>query len=172
MNRSGDQAELSRLVLEHMEEALRLATRLCGDPHDAEDVVQEALYRAARGWKSFRRESKFRTWLFRIVVNAFRDERRGRKESGVLPADLPDPRYDQSAATAAGELEAHVAACVDRLPPRQREVVVLRIAEELPVAEVARILKTNESNVHATLYAARQRLKQLLAPYLDHVHRE
>jgi RNA polymerase sigma-70 factor (ECF subfamily) len=171
MTRSGDKAELSRLVLEHMEDALRLATRLCGDPHDAEDVVQEALYRAARGWKSFRRESRFRTWLFRIVVNAFRDSCRGRRVADVLPADLADRRDDLAAATQAKELEARVAACVERLPPRQREVVVLRIVEELPVAEVARILKTNEANVYATLHAARKRLKEMLAPYLDEVKR-
>lgn len=172
MTRSGDKAELSRLVAEHMEDALRLATRLCGDPHEAEDVLQEALYRAARGWKSFRRESRFRTWLYRIVVNAFRDWRRVQRPAAALPADLPEHRGDHVAAMSAKELEGVVARCIARLPPRQKEVVTLRIVEELPTGEVARILETNEANVHATLYAARTRLKQQLAPYLDHAHRE
>jgi RNA polymerase sigma-70 factor (ECF subfamily) len=172
MNRSGDQAELSRLVLEHMEDALRLATRLCGDRHDAEDVVQEALYRAARGWKSFRRESKFRTWLFRIVVNVFRDRRRTARPYAQLPVDVPEHRCDHVAALSAKELECLVADCIARLPPRQKEVLVLRIIEEVPPGEAARILDTNEANIHATLHAARSRLKQLLAPYLDLAHRE
>jgi RNA polymerase sigma-70 factor (ECF subfamily) len=172
MARSGNMAELSRLVLEHMEDALRLATRLCGDPHEAEDVVQEALYRAARGWKSFRGESQFRTWLFRIVVNAFRDGRRRKRPTSPLPPDVVERRCDLETALSAKELEDVVTHSISRLPPRQKEVVILRIVEELPAGEVARILDTNEANVHATLHAARQRLKQLLAPYLDHAHRE
>jgi RNA polymerase sigma-70 factor (ECF subfamily) len=172
MKVSGDKAELSRLVLEHMADGLRFATRLCGDPHQAEDVLQEALYRAARGWKSFRGESHFRTWLFRIVINVHRGWQRGHRDLTPLPANLPQPHCDHVAQATANELEGFVANCIARLPPRQKEVVLLRIVEELPVAEVARVLEINEANVHATLHAARKRLKQLLAPYLDQVHGE
>jgi RNA polymerase sigma-70 factor (ECF subfamily) len=172
MRESGQKAELERLVLEHMEDALRLATRLCGDPHQAEDLVQEALYRAARGWKSFRGESQFRTWLFRIVINAFRDSLRSLHAHVALPEDLPDRMGNQATISEARELEGRVADSIAALPPRQKEVVILRIVEELPGAEVARILNTNEANVHATLFAARRSLKQQLAPYLDQVHRE
>lgn len=172
MSSSGDRAELTRLVLEHMEDALRLATRLCGDVHQAEDVVQEALYRAARGWKTFRRESKFRTWLFRIVVNCFRDGLRSRHDWGALPLDVPDRSSDQTAVFAAQELECRVRECIAALPPRQREVVVLRIVEELPASEAARIMETTEANIHATLHAARKRLKRDLMPYFDEVPRE
>src|SRR5688572_19470892 len=147
MTCSGDQAELSRLVLEHMEDALRLATRLCGDPHEAEDVVQDALCRVVRGWKSFRTESQFRTWLFRIVVNAFRDRRRGERPCAALPPDVPERRCDHVTALSAAELEDEVARCIASLPSRQKEVVVLRIIEELPAIEVARILDTNEANI-------------------------
>ncbi len=168
----GDKAELTRLVLEHMEDALRLATRLCGDAHRGEDVMQEALYRAARGWKSFRGESRFRTWLFRIVVNAFRDSLRRQEVHATLPADVVDGGSDHVAAAEIREVEAIVAESIAALPPRQREVVVLRIVEELPACEVARILDMTEANVHATVYAARKQLKRKLAPYLDEVTRE
>jgi RNA polymerase sigma-70 factor (ECF subfamily) len=168
----GDKAELTRLVLEHMEDALRLATRLCGSAERAEDIAQEALYRAARGWQAFRRESHFRTWLFRIVVNAFRDSLRGTRAWVPLPVEMPGRGGDLVAAAEAKELEEIVGECIAALPPRQKEVVILRIVEELPASEVARILDVSEPNVHATLYAARQRLKQLLAPYLDEVSRE
>lgn len=168
----GDKAELTRLVLEHMEGALRLATRLCGDAHRAEDVMQEALYRAARGWRSFRGESRFRTWLFRIVVNAFRDSLRRQQGHVSLPADVVDRGTDHIAAAEAREVEEIIAEAIAALAPRQKEVVVLRIVEELPATEVARILEMSEANVHATVYAARKRLKQQLAPYLDQVHRE
>ena len=168
----GDKAELTRLVLDHMEDALRLATRLCGDVHRGEDVMQEALYRAARGWKSFRGDSCFRTWLFRIVVNAFRDSLRSRQDYAELPAEIPDCGTDHVAEAEVREVEAIVADSISALPPRQKEVVILRIVEELPASEVARILEMTEANVHATVYAARQRLKRKLAPYLDQVPRE
>ncbi|HEV8003265.1 MAG TPA: sigma factor, partial [Planctomycetaceae bacterium] len=61
MARSSDQLELDRLVSEHLSAALRFATRLTGDVDAAEDVLQEALVRVARSWKTFRREAQFQT---------------------------------------------------------------------------------------------------------------
>src|SRR5262245_11293803 len=66
-------AAFDRLIVDHITAALRFATRLCGDVHEAEDIVQDALLRATRFRDSFRAESKFSTWLFRIVINVFRD---------------------------------------------------------------------------------------------------
>jgi RNA polymerase sigma-70 factor, ECF subfamily len=73
MARSSAPPELDRLVTQHLPWALGFATRLTGTPDAAEEVLQEALVRVARSWKSFRKEAEFRTWLFRIVINAFRD---------------------------------------------------------------------------------------------------
>ena len=73
MARSSESNELDRLVTQNLSAALRFATRLTGTLDAAEDVLQEALVRVARSWKSFRKEAEFRTWLFRIVINVFRD---------------------------------------------------------------------------------------------------
>jgi RNA polymerase sigma-70 factor (ECF subfamily) len=164
MGRSADRASLDRLVSAHLPEALRLAIRLTGDAHEAEEVVQEALVRVARSWKSFRGEAQFRTWLFRIVVNAFRDWVAAQPATERLDEDVPDGRVgDPVSEAAASELGQLIAARVSALPPRQREVLVLTCYQGLSTREVAAMLGISQGNVHATLHVARKRLRRELA---------
>jgi RNA polymerase sigma-70 factor (ECF subfamily) len=167
MVRSSKPDDLDRLVGLHLPSALRFATRLTGDPDSAEDLVQDALVRVARGWSSFRGESEFRTWLFRIVINAFRDRLTSTRSANlVLPGDLADRRETDPALTAEHlELGQLVGRQVSALPPRQREVIVLIAFEGLSVRQVATMLDITEANVHATLRVARERLRRQLAPY-------
>ena len=76
MGAGGDRAAFDRLIVEAIPAMLRFATRLCGNTTDAEDIMQDALLRAARNWRSFRGDAKISTWLFRIVINVFRDRHR------------------------------------------------------------------------------------------------
>src|SRR5688572_2318507 len=101
-----DRDTFDQLVSGHLSAAHRFAIRMTGDVHKAEDLVQEALYRAARGWQTFRGQSAFKTWLFQIVVNVFRDqlEKRG-DDAGRLDDDLVDVRSaGPSDQASAGEL--------------------------------------------------------------------
>ena len=169
----GDTSDLDRLVLDHLPSALRLAVRLTGDRDAAEELVQEALLRVAKRWRTFRGESTFRTWLFRILINVFRDWLRRRTLTVIgLDDETLDVRTAQPhEAALADELAALVAAEVSRLPPRQREVLVLIAFERLSTSETAAIVGISEQNVHATLSAARARLKQRLAPYLGYAEK-
>ncbi|MEX2118426.1 MAG: RNA polymerase sigma factor [Pirellulales bacterium] len=161
-----DNAALDRLVLEHLSGALRFATRLTGDADAAEEVVQEALAKVAGGWAAFRGEAAFRTWLFRIVLNVFRDRRRPPTVE-PLADDLGDSRaIDPASAAMAGELGTLIARHVSSLPARQREVLVLVAYEGFSTSEVAAAVGISEANVHSTLHAARNRLKRQLAAYL------
>jgi RNA polymerase sigma-70 factor, ECF subfamily len=168
MARSSEPNELDRLVTQNLSAALRFATRLTGTPDAAEDVLQEALLRVARSWKSFRKEAEFRTWLFRIVINAFRDRlsRSKTPAQGALD-DLADHRIrdpaNEAQTTELGEL---IAARVSALPPRQREVMVLTAFEGYSTKQAAALLSITEANVHATLGVARERLRKELASYL------
>lgn len=161
---------LDRLVTEDLPSALRFALRLTGCPEAAEEVVQEALYRAARGADSFAGRAQFRTWFYRIVISAFRDHRTAaarRDGAGELPGELADPRgADPAAAALADELRDVIARRVSALPVRQREVLVLIAYEQMRPCDVAEVLAISVSNVHATLHYARQRLREELAPYL------
>lgn len=167
MGRSADKRDLDRLVSRHLPEALQFATRLTGDPDRAEEVVAEALVRVSRSWESFRGEARFRTWLYRIVINVFRDEHAARARTEPLDHDVPDPRSPEPSSEAwASELGQLVADRVSALPPRQREVLVLIAYEGLSPAEVAQVLGISAANVHATLHVARGRLRTQLGSLL------
>jgi RNA polymerase sigma-70 factor (ECF subfamily) len=161
---------LDRLVKLHLNEALHLAVRLSGRTDSAEEIVQEALLRVSKSWKTFRAEAAFRTWLFRIVINAFRDWLKAKEEIGSLEGlenPLPDKRAERpESALLRQEFHEFVAERVSALPPRQREVLILMTYEELTAAETALVLGISEANVHSTLHVARERLRRELAPYL------
>lgn len=168
MAQSSEPNELDRLVTQNLSAALRFATRLTGTLDTAEDVLQEALVRAARSWKSFRKEAEFRTWLFRIVINVFRDRLARAKPAEQCPLDdLADHRSRDPAHEAqTTELGELIAARVSALPPRQREVMVLTAFEGFSPKETATLLSITEANVHSTLAIARERLRQELASHL------
>ena len=133
MESADDRSTLDRLVRENLPATLRFAVRLTGDLDTAEEVVQEALLRAARAWASFRGESQFRTWLFRIVINASHDMGRLPEQPAALPDDVCDDKARDPASLAqAGELAELIARLVSSLPPRQREVLVLKRGQDPP----------------------------------------
>lgn len=161
---------LDQLVKRHLNEALKLAVRLSGRTDSAEEIVQEALLRVSKSWQTFRGEAAFRTWLFRIVINVFRDWLKRRENADSLE-ELEDIVADKRAerpdsALLRQEFHEFVAERVSALPPRQREVLILMTYEDLTAAETAQVLGTSEANVHSTLHVARERLRRELAPYL------
>lgn len=170
MTLAGNRGQLDRFVTEQLHEALRFAMRLTGQEETAAEVLQEALFRAARGIGSFRGQSQFRTWFYRIIISAFRDHLTATaRQSGLseLTDDLADPRgEDPASAALAGELQELIAQRISALPPRQREVLVLVTYEQLPAREVAEVLGISEANVYVNLHHARARLREELASYM------
>ncbi|MCA9068983.1 MAG: RNA polymerase sigma factor, partial [Planctomycetaceae bacterium] len=147
---------LDRLVQMHLNDALQLAVRLSGQTDTAEEIVQEALLRVAKSWKSFRGEAAFRTWLFRIVINVFRDWLKRRDPSASLDS-IPEPSAGRpsdrpESALLRKELEEYVAERISALPPRQREVLILITYENLTAAETAQVLDISEANVYSPLH--------------------
>ena len=154
-------ASLDQLVLEHLPAALRFATRLTGDPHAAEELVQEALVRVVRRFATFRGEATFRTWLFRIVINVFRDRLGAARAGDVSLDEQSEEPIDTASAGPAGSGDGRRTGRVgrprrfSRLPPRQREVLVLITFEGLSPAEAAPAAGISEANVYSTLSLAR-----------------
>jgi RNA polymerase sigma-70 factor (ECF subfamily) len=154
---------LDALVREHLPAAVRLAYRLTGDSDLADDLVQEALLKVARSWLSFRRESTFRTWLFRIVINTFRDQQRRRAPPSLLDHDPVDRKGTMALdGLLLEELTQQVNERAEKLPPRQREVFVLIVFEEMTARETAKVLGITEANVHSTLRLVRNALRPLV----------
>ena len=131
----GKRAQFDRLMSASLPAALRFAVRLTGRLDTAEEVVQEAMLAASRSWKTYRGEAQFRTWLFRIVVNTFRNRLARPTGPKSLETDLVDVRQrSPSDLAAAAELSETIARCVAELPLRQREVLVLSVYENLDAA--------------------------------------
>ncbi len=163
-----DKDTFDRLMLSHLAAAQRFAIRLSGSVDAAEDVVQEALYRAARSWATFNGQSKFQTWLFRIVINTARDRASKIPVGEALPETVIDAKAtDPKRHAESQEFGKIVAAMMATLPPRQREVLVLSTYEGLEIREIAETVCITEVNVRTNLHLARARMREKLKPYVN-----
>jgi RNA polymerase sigma-70 factor (ECF subfamily) len=176
----GDPAAFGELVLRHQDRAFNLAFRLTGNREDAADAVQEAFLKAYRGMPSFRRQSSFYTWLFRIVVNEVRSRRRsgssrrpsfsldaaGGRDPADAPAGLRSNGPDPSEQASLAERRQIVEEALQSLEFDQRAIIALRDIEGRDYAEIAEVLGCPQGTVKSRLHRARMALKDALAPKL------
>ena len=177
---AGDEMAFERLVVRHRQRVFRLARRLLGDESDAQDVTQETFIQVYRKLSSFRHESLFSTWLYRIATNAALMRRRAHSRRRTESLDSFEPRFDDTgthAATAAELsipslleealdariLAERVQAAVDRLPDLYRRPFVLRDLEELDTAQVAELLGLQVATVRQRVHRARILLRGYLS---------
>jgi RNA polymerase sigma factor (sigma-70 family) len=157
--------DLDALVASHGQRVARLIGRLVDRREDVEDLVQETFLAALVHGAAFRGECRPSTWLARIAMNRCRSHHRWRRVRRWLPLGL-----DRASDAAAGEtVEAgeEVRRAVRRLPGKYREAIVLRYFEELPVDEMAEVLRLSRTAIEKRLSRARQRLKEMLGPRLE-----
>jgi RNA polymerase sigma-70 factor, ECF subfamily len=148
--------EFERIVMPETARLLRFALRLTRNPQAAEDLVQETLLNAWRGFRQFRSGAGVRPWLFRILVNAFYGlGRKTRLE--VVPLEDAGAR-----STVIDKLE--MAQALDALPVDQRTVLLLGVVEGFTCREVSEILSIPIGTVMSRLSRAREALRQKLAP--------
>lgn len=148
------------LVQRHSPMAYRVALRLCGNHHDAQDIAQEALVAAWQNLSRFRGDASFATWLYRIVTR--RALNRVSRGSVADRADLLAEVTDSAAGPAEQtERDLAVDAVTDALatmPFPQRTVVVLHHFEGLSYAEVAEVTGSSVPAVRSQLFRARRTL--------------
>lgn len=156
--RDGDRAAFDAIVRRHERAILRLATRWTGDADEAADLAQRAFVRAFLRADGFRGEAHLRTWLFRIAINLCKNHVRDRARLRPL-ADEPSvaPRADER--IDAGRRLARLQAAITKLPPRQRAVVDLRVYEDLPFSEIARLLGSNVVAAKVNFHYAMKKLR-------------
>jgi RNA polymerase sigma-70 factor (ECF subfamily) len=156
---AGDAAAFDALVRAHTDLMYRVALRVCGDPTDAEDVVQDAWIAAWRALPGFRADAKISTWLYRVVSNTALAHLRRRKASVPLSevgaVDVVDARPTPEGQTLLQERAAAVHRAIAALEPSQRVPLVLRELEGLSYAEVAEVLGVDTAALHRRLHRAR-----------------
>jgi RNA polymerase sigma-70 factor, ECF subfamily len=176
---AGDDHAFEEIVERYQARVFRLACRLTSDT-DAPDVLQETFLQVHRHLSSFRGESRFSTWLYRIAVNAGLMQRRAnaRRPTESLQAFLP--RFDARGAHAETPAELSLASRADelldrqvladkaraliaRLPELYRDAFVLRDLEDMPTADVADVLGVEAATVRQRVHRARLMLRGCLS---------
>jgi len=138
----------------------RLAYRLCGDDHRADDLVQESVTKLYMRWSSAHRIDNLDGYVRAILVRTHIDETRRPWSRVRLFGALPD---HQRAAGPATEDHAVLRAALATLPPGQRAVLVLRFLCDLPVAEVGELLGCSSGTVKSQTAHGLAKLRQVLA---------
>ena len=165
-----EEAALAALVDQYASTLYRVAFSVLRNQQDAEDAVQEAFLRVLRHRETLGEIRDHRVWLVRIVWNIVLDRKRRAKtrpetdDIADLARVLPANGLSAEQRAAAVQHHSRVLECVERLPAREREVMLLSAFEELSSVEIAEVLGVTESSVRSRLFRARN----LLAESLQH----
>jgi RNA polymerase sigma-70 factor, ECF subfamily len=165
-----EDAALAALVDQYAGALYRVAFSVLRNQSDAEDAVQETFVRVLRHRDTLGEVRDHRVWLIRIVWNIVLDRKRRAKtrpetdDVADLARVLPMKGLSAEEHAAAAQHHAHVLACVDQLPAKERQVMMLSAFEELSSVEIAAVLEISESSVRSRLFRARN----LMAGLLDH----
>jgi RNA polymerase sigma-70 factor (ECF subfamily) len=179
--RSGDADAFRVLVERHSRPLFRLAFRMTGNQHDAEDVVQESFLRAWRQLGKFDERASFGTWLYRIATNCSLDVMRSRKrrskqeagpEAGVSEMEDPvlslpsgDPTPERLAMS--GQVRECVAEAMNELSASERTAFVLRHFEGMRIEDISRVLGCQPGAAKHSVFRAVQKLRRTLEPLVS-----
>jgi RNA polymerase sigma-70 factor, ECF subfamily len=176
---AGDKSAFNLLVLKYQHRVLKLVSRFVSDAAEAEDVAQEAFIKAYRALASFRGESAFYTWLYRIAINTAKNALVSNRRRPVdFDLDLQDPeQYDRHARlkesdTPEGvllteEIRQVVEHAMEQLPEDLRTAIVLRELEGLSYEEIAEAMDCPVGTVRSRIFRAREAIDKKLKPLLD-----
>ena len=166
--REGKRDSLEPLMRRHATPLLTFLERMVGDRHQSEELFQEVFLAVWKNRGSYEPPRPFRPWLYAIAVNKCRTVLR----RPTLTLQSWDEAHSISRESSpvdlaiATETATLLASAVALLPPRQREVMVLRIWQQLPYAEIAQILETSEGSVRSSMHNGLSNLRTYLAPRL------
>jgi RNA polymerase sigma factor (sigma-70 family) len=161
---SGDLRAYERLYALQGARMKNLARNLLGNPLDAEDAVQETFLKVQRSIASFRGQSSFVTWTFRILVNTCHDARRSRLRKKEVSSDDSEesPRPEPRAPGTHPSLRLALERALAKLTRHQRDVFLLYEVEGFRHAEIAATLEISETASKNTLFQAKKNLRQML----------
>ena len=176
---AGEKAAFDLLVRKYQHRVLKLVSRFVSDAAEAEDVAQEAFIKAYRALASFRGDSAFYTWLYRIAINTAKNALVSNRRRPVdFDLDLQDPeQYDRHARLRDGdtpegvllteEIRNVVERAMEQLPEDLRTAIVLRELEGLSYEEIAEAMDCPVGTVRSRIFRAREAIDKKLKPLLD-----
>lgn len=166
----GDAQAFEQLMRTHEGRMYAVALRMCGNREDALDCVQEAMLRVYRAMGSFKGQSSFATWIYRITMNTCLDELRRRKvrtsssldallDAGWAPTDEEDTPEKHSIAS---EQRRTIEQAIAALPEDMRAAIVLRDVQGFSYDEIANMLSANVGTIKSRISRGREKLRETL----------
>ncbi|HSA95663.1 MAG TPA: sigma-70 family RNA polymerase sigma factor [Acidobacteriota bacterium] len=171
----GEERAFRALVERFKKKVYYLALDMAGNPIDAEDISQEVFLKVHRSFSTFKRGAKLGSWLYRVTYNASIDHLRSK---GLAPEPVADEvlesqsrednapaqarTSDPAAAAEISQLQARIAAALDKVSPQEKAVFVLRHYEELKLKDIAETLGLSIGSVKSYLFRAVHKLQKEL----------
>lgn len=176
----GDKRAFEMLVVKYQRKLARLLSRFIRDPGEVEDVAQEAFIKAYRALPSFRGDSAFYTWLYRIGINAAKNylvamgrraptttehdaEEAEQFDDGDQLRDINTPENLLMSKQVAGVVNA----AMEQLPEELRQAITLREIEGMSYEDIAEIMNCPIGTVRSRIFRAREAIAEKLKPMLD-----
>lgn len=168
---TGDRNAMQALLLPYEKPLFGFLKQRLGNPHDAADVTQDAFVKVLRGLTKYQHRGQFRAWLYQIARNESIEFMRRRNrfstataddEGGDRIAETPDPRPSADEQLLAGEERARMRSCVEELPDSEREVVRLRLDQDITFREIASITEAPLNTVLGRMRNATRRLRDCM----------
>ena len=180
---TGDRDAYRVLVERHSRTVYRMAYRMMGNAHDAEEVVQESFLRGYQKLKQFAGNANFGTWVYRIAANYAIDRLRqrnadeARRDTPSKPGEeslevdpisqVRDMSPSPERLAGSAQLAERMRAALAELSPAERTAIVMRHWDGCGIEEIAAVLKSNSNATKNTVFRAVQKLRRALTPFLE-----
>ena len=160
-----------RLVRDYQRLCWHIVDRMVRHPDDTRELCQEVFLRIHQSLHQYRGDSALKSWIAQVAFSVARRhlERKrlpiadeGGDSDGLLLAERTGSGFDLEASTADAQINAHLHAAIDALPPLQRTLLALYHLEEMPIGEISRLTELAEGTIKSHLFRSRKRLREIL----------
>lgn len=165
--KNGDEQAFNQLVLRYQEKVYWIVRRMIPDHDDADDVTQNVFIKAYHSLRSFKGDSSFYTWIYRIAINLSLNEIRRKKLRKTFSLDEEVMQVQSRELSPFEQIESDerrklIREAIETLPEKQKKVFVLRYHEELPYEEISKILHTSVGGLKANYFHAVKKIGEYL----------
>lgn len=170
---AGMPGAFERLVRQYQGLCWHIIGRMVRNPEDIRELCQEAFLRVHRNLHQYRFDAALKSWIGQVAYSVAKRHLERKRIPLAEPApgnpeqsplDSVGDGFDLEAATANAQVDAHLHAAIEALPPLQRTLLTLYHLDELPIVEIAAITGLAEGTIKSHLFRSRKRLRELLAP--------
>ncbi len=154
---------MEMLVMKYQKQVYALIYRMTNDTEEAKDLTQDVFLKVIHGIRDFRHDASFKTWLYRIAVNASINHTRQKDYSDIgLDESVYESRSDTVAEIIDKEKKDSLANALALVTPRERLAIILRVYENLSCSETAKVMRCSESAMKSHYHNGVKKLKEIL----------